>query len=72
MQEVLCYIIKQHGYSKAKKLGYLNAFVKLLDRHPDKTSLGMSLKDVMKWYVSRNYRKSSNKNWDYPVIKLLV
>ena len=49
VKEVLCYIILQHGYSKAKKLGYLNAFVKLLDRCTDRTKLGLPLKDIMKW-----------------------
>ncbi|XP_052775865.1 rapamycin-insensitive companion of mTOR-like isoform X2 [Mya arenaria] len=46
VKEVLTYAVKQSSYSKAKKLGYLNAFVRLIDKCGDNEKLGLPLHDI--------------------------
>ena len=48
VKEILTYVIKQKSFSKAKKLGYLNVFVKLITKCGS-SSLGYSLRDIFIW-----------------------
>ncbi|KAL4236760.1 hypothetical protein ACF0H5_005145 [Mactra antiquata] len=47
VKEILKYAIKQHAFSKAKKLGYLNAFVKLINKCGGITELGFPLRSIL-------------------------
>lgn len=49
VKEILTYVIKQHAYSKAKKLGYLNVFVKLIDKCGGSANLGFPLRSILIW-----------------------
>ncbi|XP_045157719.2 rapamycin-insensitive companion of mTOR-like isoform X2 [Mercenaria mercenaria] len=47
VKEILTYVIKQHSFSKAKKLGYLNVFVKLIDKCGGSANLGFPLRSIL-------------------------
>jgi hypothetical protein len=50
VKEILTYVIKEHSFSKAKKLGYLNVFVKLINKCGGTANLGFPLRSILIWY----------------------
>lgn len=49
VKEILSYIIKQSAFSKSKKIGYLNAFVKLIEVSKGVENLGFPLRSILIW-----------------------
>jgi len=49
VKEILSYVIKQSAFSKAKKIGYLNAFVKLIEGCGGIEKLGFPLRSILIW-----------------------
>ena len=50
--EVLQNVVRQEGISKAKKLGYFNAFVRLVYRFGSNFQTHLSKEQILCWYVS--------------------
>lgn len=48
VKDILRHIVVQHGVSKAKKLAYLNSFVKLIYRQADR-GLGVGSIEILTW-----------------------
>nr|KAG5705289.1 hypothetical protein BaRGS_010740 [Batillaria attramentaria] len=48
VKEILRHIVVQHGASKAKKLAYLNSFVKLIYKQADR-GLGVGSIEILTW-----------------------
>lgn len=49
VKEILWHIVVQHGVGKAKKLAYLNSFVKLILKVGEDRNLGLGSIEILTW-----------------------
>lgn len=51
VKEILRHVVMQQGVSKAKKLAYLNNFVKLISKQGEDRALGLGSIEILTWSV---------------------